>query len=142
MLDQEAHFLLLRAFHHSHKYITKRTQELGLFPGQPKILEYLLEHEGCIARDICEDCVLDKSTMTSLLTRMERQGLVAREESSADRRATFLHLTEQGRDMALAVKTIFRAADDQALQGVPEEERQTLIRLLHTVISNLEEEAE
>lgn len=142
MLDQEVHFLLLRAYHHSHKYITKRTQELGLCPGQPKILEYLLEHDGCIAREICEGCVLDKSTMTSLLTRMERQGLIVKEKNQRDKRAAHIRLTERGRTMADAVKVIFRAADAQTLQGIPEGEQQALTRLLQTVISNLEEEAE
>ena len=55
MLDQELHFLLLRAFHHSNRLITQQIAVLGLYPGQPKILEYLLEHDGCIARDICRD---------------------------------------------------------------------------------------
>ena len=45
MLDQELHFLLLRAFHHSNRLITQQIAVLGLYPGQPKILEYLLEHE-------------------------------------------------------------------------------------------------
>ena len=142
MLDQEVHFLLLRAHHYSHKYITKRTQELGLYPGQPKILEYLLEHDGCIAREICESCVLDKSTMTSLLSRMESQGLIVREESCQDKRAVHICLTEQGRAMADAVKVIFRAADAQTLQGIPETERKMLTRLLQTAILNLEEETE
>ena len=142
MLNEEAHFLLLRAFHHSHKYITRRTQAMGLHPGQPKILEYLLEHDGCIARDICGGCVLDKSTMTSLLTRMERQGLILRQESRQDKRAVFIRLTEQGRAKANEAKRIFQAADELALRGVPEADRQKLTRLLQTVISNLEEETE
>ena len=44
--------------------------------------------------------------------------------------------------MADAVKVIFRAADERALQGIPAAEQQMLTRLLQTVISNLEEEAE
>ena len=86
--------------------------------------------------------MLDKSTMTSLLARMESQGLIAKEESRQDKRAVHIRLTEQGRAMADAVKVIFRAADERALQGIPAAEQQMLTRLLQTVISNLEEEAE
>ena len=142
MLDQEVHFLLLRAFHYSHKCIAKQTQELGLCPGQPKILEYLLENDGCIAREICKGCVLDKSTMTSLLTRMESQGLIFKEESRQDKRAVHIRLTEKGRTMAEAAKVIFQEADAKTLQGISVEERQTLTRLLQTVILNLEEDIE
>lgn len=142
MLDQEVHFQLMRAFHYSYKYIMRRTQALGLCPGQPKILEYLLEHDGCIARDICEGCVLDKSTMTSLLARMERQGLIVKEEDPCDKRAARIRLTDRGRDMADRVKEIFRATDAWTLRDMPEADRRRLTRLLQTVISNLEEEAE
>lgn len=87
MLNEELHVLLLRAFHHCNKRIVQRTSRLPLLPGQPKILEYVEENNGCIAKDICRGCVLDKSTMTSLLTRMEREGLLVKSGSPADRRA-------------------------------------------------------
>lgn len=141
MLDQELHFLLLRAFHHSNRLITQRIAGLGLYPGQPKILEYLLEHDGCIARDICRDCVLDKSTMTNLLGRMERQGLIVREENGQDKRASFLRLTAEGRTMAERAKEIFLQTDVQAARNLSLEEQAQLVRLLKTVTQNLEEES-
>ena len=140
MLEQELHFLLLRAFHHSNRLITQQIAGLGLYPGQPKILEYLLEHDGCIARDICRDCVLDKSTMTSLLARMERQGLIVKEENGQDKRASFLRLTDQGRTMAERAKEIFRRTDARAARNLSPEEQTQLVRLLKTVTQNLEEE--
>ena len=140
MLDQELHFLLLRAFHHSNRLITQQIAVLGLYPGQPKILEYLLEHDGCIARDICRDCVLDKSTMTNLLGRMERQGLIVREENGQDKRASFLRLTDEGRALAEQAKEIFRQTDARAARNLSPEEQSQLVRLLKTVTQNLEEE--
>lgn len=140
MLDQELHFLLLRAFHHSNRLIVQQIAGLGLYPGQPKILEYLLEHDGCIARDICRDCVLDKSTMTNLLGRMERQGLIVREENGQDKRASFLRLTEDGRVLAERTKEIFRQTDAQATRTLSQDEQAQLVRLLKMVTLNLEEE--
>lgn len=142
MLDQELHFLLLRAFHHSNRLITQQIAGLGLYPGQPKILEYLLEHDGCIARDICRDCVLDKSTMTNLLTRMEHQGLIRREENSQDKRAVFIRLTDAGWDAAHRAKEIFRQTDARAGRNLSPEELAQLTELLKTVTLNLEEETE
>ena len=136
MLDQELHFLLLRAFHHSNRIITQQIAVLGLYPGQPKILEY----DGCIARDICRDCVLDKSTMTNLLGRMERQGLIVREENGQDKRASFLRLTDEGRALAEQAKEIFRQTDARAARNLSPEEQSQLVRLLKTVTQNLEEE--
>ena len=78
MLDDEVHFLLMRAFNSSNRAVVERTGAMGLLPGQPKVLEYLSEHDGSRATDICAGCVLDKSTMTSLLSRMETAGLIER----------------------------------------------------------------
>lgn len=87
MLNQEIHFLLLKCFHYSNKMIVQKTSELGLYPGQPKILECLLEKDGQTPKEIGKTCVLDKSTMTILLQKMEKQGLIYRKSHHHDRRS-------------------------------------------------------
>lgn len=139
MLDQELHFLLLRAFHHSNRHVQQQiAKETGLCPGQPKILEYLLEHDGCIARDICRACVLDKSTMTSLLARMEKQNLIQKIESGDDRRAVHIYLTETGRTLVRKVKTACAKVDETALRGISPENRDVFLETLKQITANLE----
>ena len=78
-MKKDLHYMLLVAFNRSNKVITRQILEKGLMPGQPKILEFLLENDGCTQKEIGKGCVLDKSTVTSLLSRMEENGLVSRE---------------------------------------------------------------
>ena len=52
MLEEELHFQLLRSFHFSNRAIVAQTSQLKLMPGQPKILLYLLEHDGAMAKEI------------------------------------------------------------------------------------------
>ena len=106
MLNNELHFLLLKAFNHSNNLIIQQVYDLDLLPGQPKILEYLLEHDGTIAKNISRDHVLDKSTITSLLTRMEKQNLIVRKNQINDKRAYSIYLTEKGKESAQKVKQI------------------------------------
>ena len=47
MLNQELHYLLMVGYNLSNRAITSRIAGTGLLPGQPKILEYLMEHDGC-----------------------------------------------------------------------------------------------
>ena len=96
MLEEELHFQLLRSFHFSNRAIVAQTSRLQLMPGQPKILLYLLEHDGAMAKEITEGCVLDKSTVTSLLARMAQLGLIVRRPHARDRRAAMTCLTEKG----------------------------------------------
>ena len=98
MLDNELHFLLLRAFNHSNRRIDAAIRAMGLLPGQPKIIECLAGRDGRTATDICDECILDKSTMTGLLKRMEDHGLVGREISETNRRSYHrVFLTALGR---------------------------------------------
>lgn len=142
MLNEELHVLLLRAFHHCNKRIVQRTSRLPLLPGQPKILEYVKENNGCIAKDICRGCVLDKSTMTSLLARMEREGLLVKSGSPADRRAYHIFLTPKGEQAAREVKRIFSETDEKAFQGISASERADFLSTLNKIIANLEDETE
>lgn len=139
MENQEFHSLLLRVYNHTNRRITEQTGRLGLFPGQPKVLEYLLLHDGCISRDICTGCVLDKSTMTSLLTRMEGQGLITKEAHAADKRAVCVYLTEKGRELAKRVRSITCSIDETALSGFPDEKKEAFLNALSEIMKHLEE---
>jgi len=59
---------------------------------------------------------LDKSSVTGLVDRAERRGLVARAPSPADGRATLVRLTDAGRALVSGAAELF-AADVAALLG-------------------------
>ena len=106
MNERKLHYLLLVAFSLSNKMIIEQTNREKLMPGQPKILEFLLGHDGCTQKEIAKACILDKSTVTSLITRMLLCGLVRKDSDLPDRRTNCIYLTEEGRNMAERVKEI------------------------------------
>ena len=136
MLNQEINFLLLKCFHYSNKMIVQKTSELGLYPGQPKILECLLEKDGQTPKEIGKTCVLDKSTMTILLQKMEKQGLIYRKSHHHDKRSIQIFLTDSGHKLALKVKQICYEADSIAYQSLKKEE---VNDLLNQIIQNFQE---
>ena len=83
-------------------------------------------------------CALDKSTITSLLAKMERQELVRRVTQDSDRRSVRIYLTDLGREKAYQVIEIFHDVDEMALQGLSQEERGALIQSLQSVLKSLE----
>ena len=86
-MDQEAlHILLLIGFHRSNREIGRCIKQEGLMPGQPKILEYLWFHDGAGQKEIGQECIIDKSTVTSLLKRMEKLELIRKETRLDDQR--------------------------------------------------------
>lgn len=130
------HHQLLVAFSHSNRAMLSRSRAYGLKPGQPKVLEYVVLHEGCSQRDIALACVMDKSTVTSVVTRMEEEGLLERSSRPGDRRGVEIHLTERGRDAAARVLEFRGEVDDIAWKGFTREERAALSGLLDRVIAN------
>lgn len=135
----DLHYLLLLGFNYSNKAIVSQTSRQGLMPGQPKILEFLLEHEGCTQKEIGEACVLDKSTVTSLLSRMLLLGQVEKIPEKEDRRISRIFLTDQGRSQARQVADICSSVDASAWIHVSPEDREHFIQTFQKVLSNLKE---
>lgn len=123
MLSKEFHFMLLKSFQYSNRYIMKEANSLGLFSGQPKILEYLLENNGAKSMEIASGCALDRSTVASLLLRMEKMGFIDKRIDLEDRRSFDIFLTERGKEKAKMIKNAVGKVDEFAFKGLSEEER-------------------
>ena len=119
------------------RMVFERLSGTGLSTGQPKILEYLFSHDGAIQKDIAEACTVEPATATSLLSRMEKNGLVERKSKDGDRRYTCVFLTEKGRtDAALSIDAL-TGLEEIALDGFSEDEKKRFISYLKRVNDNL-----
>lgn len=76
---------------------------------------------------------LDKSTMSGLVERAERRGLMARGRSPEDGRAVDVFITPEGRDLAERVQEEIRAALAPFTDRLRAADRHLLTRLLDSV---------
>lgn len=67
-------------------------------PAQGRILFALWRNDGISIQELAKETALGKSTLTSMLDRLEQAGYLTREPSAKDRRAFFIKLT--GKDKA------------------------------------------
>ena len=77
---------------------------------------------------------LDKSSVTGLVDRAERRGLVARVPSATDRRAVLVSLTEEGRSFVSQAAAAFEADVSALLSRLPPRERETLSRIVSRLL--------
>ncbi len=64
-----------------------------------EVLLRLTQEDGELRmQELAHSVLLSKSGLTRLVDRMEQAGLVARRSCPSDRRGTFVHLTDAGRD--------------------------------------------
>ncbi|HEY2343776.1 MAG TPA: MarR family transcriptional regulator, partial [Chthoniobacteraceae bacterium] len=91
--------LLRRAWYGLNQAFRQRVAHLGITPDQFSILRWLLEGEsaGLTQRQISDLMASDPNTITSILQRMEKAGLIARREHEADKRARRVCLQPAGR---------------------------------------------
>mgnify|MGYP005764930229 FL=1 len=138
MLDSQLHFLFMRCYHNTAKRITQNLQGMGLLSGQPKILECLLEQDGRTPKELGNRCALDKSTITSLLGKMEQQGLIRREVQPMDKRSVRIYLTQEGLEKGVQVQRVCSEVDASIVEGLSAQEQETLISSLRTILETLE----
>lgn len=136
MSKEKLHLLLLEAFLRSNRLLCQQLQQVDLLPGQPKILEFLLENEGCTQRTISEGCFLDKSTITTVLKRMEKDKLIYKEVHPTDQRFSLIYLTEAGKNKAFWVQQTLNDIDKAELADIPEAERKQFFATLEKIIDN------
>jgi DNA-binding MarR family transcriptional regulator len=77
---------------------------------------------------------LDKSSVTGLVDRAERRGLVARIPSTTDRRAVLVTLTDDGRSLVSQAAARFEADVSALLGNLPARERDTLSRIISRLL--------
>lgn len=94
---ESLHYLLMKTHAHINRLILSQAAAIGLSPGQPKILECLLLNGECNQKAIAENCEIEQATVGSILSRMERDGLVCRSQRDGNRRSLYVSLTPQGR---------------------------------------------
>ena len=113
--------------------------ELGLTvgQGQPRILKELREHGIMNQKELADACLMDVTTMSRTLDRMEKDGLLKRENNPASRRSWNVLLTNCGHEKADEVIKIFNKVDDVIFNGFSEEEVQTLSVMAGKVEKNL-----
>ena len=130
------HYLLMKANANLNRRIMGEAATLGLSPGQPKVLECLMELGESNQKTIAAFCEIEQATVGSILLRMERDGLVRRAQRDGNRRSLYVSLTDRGAELARTLCGIFLSAEAQMTAGLTDEEQATLIRLLEKCVQN------
>ncbi|GHU79933.1 MarR family transcriptional regulator [Clostridia bacterium] len=122
---------------HAHKHMAGRLLEGIVSRGQPPVMRYLEHHDGCIQRDIAENCHVKAASVSSVLDNMEQCGYISRQALEGDRRAQRVYLTEEGRSKCEMVKGVFRRLEEQCLAGIGDDELAAFRGTLEKIIANM-----
>ncbi|WP_205703202.1 MULTISPECIES: MarR family winged helix-turn-helix transcriptional regulator [Acutalibacteraceae] len=105
----------------------------GITPGQYGVLNCLWTYGPCTPKEIAKELRLENSTISGVLDRMQKRGVIDRELDPNDRRSIQVVLTEEGKAMKDDVLRVIDDLNDVALSPFTQQERDTLIYCLRKI---------
>jgi len=138
-MEYQMGFLLSRATWAMNNFVNRmlRGNTLGdISVAYFAVLQALWENDGISISDLGERAQLEKSTMTSLIDRMEGAGLVRRENHPTDRRAYKICITVRGRELEEKINQVASRAYQHLTRGIPEKDLQKSIEVCRKLIEN------
>lgn len=106
----------------------------GVSVGVWRVLATLSGHSGETVTGLADACLLQQPTMTKLLDRMVRDGLVRRQPDLRDRRVVRVHITPLGESMVADLLVEAKRHEAEVLARHPQIEEKQLKSLLRGMI--------
>lgn len=100
---------------------------------QGMVLNFLYDKDQITSKELGERTLLDSATLTGILDRLEKAGLVERLDHPTDRRAIIVGLSEEGMRIASKTYQQIERANQIFLQVLSDEERKGLKAMLRRV---------
>lgn len=122
-----------------HRFVSKKLAQWGLSVPKYGVLKQLYDHEPCTLSELSGSIFSGNSNMTTLIDRMEKDGLVKRTDDSRDRRIKKVLLTEKGREIVPKIIPEYRSFLHQMMiQCVTPDEQRQLMELLSKIMGSIQ----
>jgi DNA-binding MarR family transcriptional regulator len=132
--------LCARGFNRS---LSRRLADKDVSFGQWVFLRILWKQEGLTQRELSERANLTEPTVHTALSRMEQQGIVIRRTQDGNKRKQHVYLTEKGRSLRAELEPLAIEANEAALRGLDDTQKELLRTTLILILGNLaKDEAE
>ena len=136
-MNDSFHYLSMANHMMVQKKLMEQLKDTGLTLGQPKVLDYLKDHDGASQKEIAAGCLIEAGSLTSILNRMEEKGLIERKMLNGNRRTFHIFMTESGKKNQKLVEETFEKIEETALNNVSEEEQKVFMEIFLRIYRNL-----
>ena len=120
-----------------HCCINKISQEIGLSKGQPPVLLFLDKENSRTQRELADFLNIKPASMSDVLQRMEKNGLVERKRGKNDLRTMHVTITDKGRKKSDEFLLKERSLDDLFFKGFEDEEKEAFLQMFARMTENL-----
>ena len=138
-IERQGGFLLSKIHHLSGRIFSRMLKEHGvdINPAQGRIMFVLWQEDELPIRELAKRTSLGKSTLTSMLDRLEAAGLILRERSETDRRVIVVKRTEKDRSRKRTYERVSQEMTEIYYAGLSEPEIERFETTLDRILANL-----
>ena len=133
-LESSLSHLLRRAQQFAYDQFVQQMGDGAITPRQFIVLFAVNEEEGLSQTDLVNRTGIDRSTLADMISRMIKNGLLARKRTAEDARANAVRLGEAGRLALAEAQPKMDAADARLLKMLPGGKRDGFLNLLRELI--------
>lgn len=101
-----------------------------------RIIFVLWGKDGVPIKTLCEKTSLDKSTLTGIIDRLERDGYITKKPSESDKRSTLISLTGKEQEFAQKVQKVSNQMNRIFYKGFTDEEILQFDSMLERILVN------
>jgi DNA-binding MarR family transcriptional regulator len=133
-------FLIAKIHQAGGRIFNRLLKEYGLGDinsGQGRILYVLWRKDGISISELSAKTQLEKSTLTAMLDRLEKEKLVERVPSPSDRRSIIIRATPKNRSLEKKYLAVSREMNDIFYGGMAEKDIDTFEKSLDHILANL-----
>lgn len=134
-------FLISKIHQLSGRIFARKLKECGvedLNPAQGRILFVLWQKDGITIHDLSKKTSLEKSTLTSMLDRLEQSGHLYRKPCADDRRKTLIYLSSKHQTYRETFDHVSEEMTRLYYEGMSSEEIDAFESYLERILANLE----
>ncbi len=141
--QRAAGYLIAKIHQRSGRIFAKKLKEHNIQdinPAQGRILFALWQNDGLSIIELSKETGLSKSTLTPMLDRLEKSGLIKRVHSTKDRRKILIFVTAKNRQLQSDYVLVSKKMTEVFYANFTNEERDLFEEYLRRLLKNLIDE--
>lgn len=113
-------------------------EKCDIYPGQPPLVILLHHKNGQSQKELAKQIRISPATLTVMIKRMEKAGLLERKQDEVDQRVSRVFLTNKGEESYKQINETMNKINDRCFAHFTEDEKLILRRLMMQLRENLE----
>lgn len=141
-ISLKAFVVLMKASKSIEERIKRDIKRYGVSTTEFTILEALYHKGQLTVQQICDAVLINSGSMTYVIDKLQKRGLLKRFPSQQDRRVVQVQITDEGKEVMDEIFPKHQAVIEEIFTDIEPEDKQKLVDLLKTVGSKANKEME